>query len=186
MADYKSFSDHQLIELLKQRDHAAFTEIYNRYHYLMIAFAYKKLRDEDLAKDFVQELFTTLWQKKDNLKQPGTLSSYLYISLRSRILDYFGHQNVAAKYLESLKDYSVSGIINDTDHKIRERQLQTYIDQQIQNLPKKMRIVFEMSRKDQLSYKLISEKLSISERTVQTQITNTLSRLKAKLSLWLF
>jgi len=186
MQDYKNLTEPQLTELLKASDHAAFTEIYNRYHGLLIDFAYRKLKDEELAKDFVQELFTALWQKSDMLQESGKLSSYMFISLRSKIINYFVHQKVEVKYIDSLKSFVAERSVSDTDYKIRSEQLADSIDQHIQDLPAKMRTIFEMSRKEHLSYKQISERLSISERTIQAQISNSLNRLKAKLLCWLF
>ncbi|MNW97859.1 RNA polymerase sigma factor [compost metagenome] len=69
----------------------------------------------------------------------------------------------------------------DADHRIRERQLADYIETQIQSLPKKMRLIFEMSRKEHLSHKEIATVLETSENNVSTQIMNAIRILKVKL-----
>jgi len=65
MATYQTLSDAQLTELLRESNHAAYTEIYRRYFHLMFVHAYKKVRDEEQAKDIIQDLFTNLWFKRD-------------------------------------------------------------------------------------------------------------------------
>lgn len=183
MPDYKTFSDSELIALLRIGHHSAFTEAYNRYYYLMFVFAYKKLRDEDQAKDFVQDLFTNLWAKKEALLETGVLAAYLYVSLRNKILDYFVHQKVKAKYINSLDEFLSKSHTADTDYLVREKELKVYIDKQIQKLPDKMRKIFELSRVDNLTYKEIGRALSISEKTVDSQMVNALGRLRAKLGM---
>jgi RNA polymerase sigma-70 factor (family 1) len=186
MPGCQTLLDSELITLLREGDHSAYTQIYERYYYLMFVFAYKKLRNEDLAKDFVQELFTKLWIKKDTIVSDGNLSQYLYISLRSRMFDYFGHQKVEGRYLDFLKNYAQENKSEHTDHLIREKQLTAYIEKQIQSLPYKMRKIFELSRKEHLSHKDIANKLGTSEHNVSKQITNALKILRTKLGIIYF
>ncbi|WP_316846858.1 RNA polymerase sigma-70 factor [Pedobacter psychrodurus] len=184
MSNYKSLSDIDLLIQLKNGNHSAYTEIYDRYYYLMFLFAYKKLRDEDLTKDFVQELFINLWSKRNNLSENGKLSSYLYISIRSRILDYFTHQKVEHKYLDFLRNYQISSS-ETADYLIREKQLSNYIEKEIQALPRKMRQIFELSRKDHLSHREIAERLKTSEHNISKQIVNALKIFRTKLTSFL-
>lgn len=94
MSDYKTLSEYDLLNLLRLGDSIAHTEIYERYYYLMFVFAYKKLRDEDLAKDVVQELFVNLWEKKENIAALNNFTAYLFTIIRNRIFDFTAHQNV--------------------------------------------------------------------------------------------
>ena len=179
MAEHQKTLDQELLIRLKNGSHSAYTEIYNRYFYLMFSFAYKKLNDEDLAKDFVQELFINLWNKRATLSETGKLSSYLYISIRSRMLDYFTHQKVENKYLDFLKSYQHTKY-EKTDHLVREKELADYIDKQIQSLPKKMRQVFELSRKEHFSHAEIAEQLDITENNVSQHLSNALKIFRVK------
>ncbi|WP_293297333.1 RNA polymerase sigma factor [Pedobacter sp. UBA4863] len=182
MSGYQNLSDNELIILLNDGDAIAFTEIYNRYHQLMLVFAHRKLKDEELAKDVVQELFANIWHKRTSLSESGNLGAYLYISLRSRIFDYFAHQKVEGKYLQSLKAFILEGTTG-TDHPIREKQLSEYIEKQIQKLPAKMRRAFDMSRRQHLSYREIAEELGTTESNVSHHINNALKILKTRLNI---
>jgi RNA polymerase sigma-70 factor (family 1) len=179
MDELKTSSDNKLLIQLKSGNHLAYTEIYDRYYYLIFIFAYKKLRDEELTKDFVQDLFIKLWDKRDTLSENGKLSSYLYISIRSRIFDYFAHQKVQHKYLDFLKNYQISAY-EKTDHLIREKDLNHYIEKEIQALPKKMRQIFELSRKEHLTHREIAQRLDTSEHNVSKQIANALRIFRTK------
>lgn len=185
MPFYQTLSDNELIALLRKGNAAAYTEIYDRYFQLMFVFAYKKLQDEELAKDFVQDLFTKLWANAQDLKLEGNLAQYLYISLRSRMLDYFAHLKVQNKYIDFLADFSEGQVVGQTDHLIREKQLASYIELQIAKLPPKMREVFEMSRKRHLSNREIAQQLGTSESSVSQHISAAVKILKTKINFFL-
>ncbi|WP_316792202.1 RNA polymerase sigma-70 factor [Pedobacter frigoris] len=180
MADYSMYTDQELAAFLKQGDEVAYTEIFARYNYILHSHAVNKLRDREEARDIIQEVFTYLWQKKETITFTSSLSGYLYGAVRNAILNRVVHKQVQEKYFDSIKDFSLQGEVV-TDHLIREKQLREFIEQEIALLPPKMRQVFEMSRKENLSHKEIAEKLDISEQTVSKQVTNAIKILKTKL-----
>lgn len=181
MADFKNSSDNELLRLLTGSDHAAFNEIYHRYFELLYSHAYKKLSDEDVAQDIIQEVFTALWFKRESAVNIKDLAAYLFSSTRYKIFDYFAHEKVQEKHLESLKVFLSQKPIVSTDYQIREAQLKAYIERQIRQLPAKMRVIFEMSRKEELSYKEIAERLETTENNVSKQVNNALRLIKTKL-----
>jgi RNA polymerase sigma-70 factor (family 1) len=186
MADLKKFSDVELLNLLRDSDHAAYGEIFRRYFYLIFTHAYRKLGDEERAKDVVQDVFATLWFNRESNLPVSNLAGYLYAGVRNKIFDLFAHEQVKTRHVESLKAYlSVHGSAA-TDHRIRENQLRAYIDREIEALPPKMRRIFEMSRKEHLSHKEIAEQLGVSENNVSKQVNNALRILRTKLGLIIY
>jgi RNA polymerase sigma-70 factor (family 1) len=183
MFNYKTLSDDKLIQLLKESDHSAYTEIYNRYFYLLYVHAYKKLRDEEKAKDVVQDIFTTLWFRSASGLPSDKLGGYLYTAVRNRIFDLFAHEQVKSKYIDSLDVYLSTHTSVPTDHLARENELKAYIEKQVQALPQKMKRIFEMSRKEHLSHKEIAERLNVSENNVSKQVNNALRLLRTKLGI---
>jgi RNA polymerase sigma-70 factor (family 1) len=183
MGTYSNSSDNELINLLKESDHSAYNEIYHRYFYLTYVHAYKKVRDEEQAKDIVQDVFATLWFKRDfNLPQ-SNLAGYLFTAVRNKIFDLFAHEQVKTKYIDSLKDYLTKNAGSTTDHRVRENELKAYIKKEIHALPPKMRQIFEMSRNEYLTHKEIADRLNTSENNVTTQISNALRILRTKLGM---
>ncbi|MNK88838.1 ECF RNA polymerase sigma factor SigK [compost metagenome] len=180
MSDYKLYSDRQLVSLIKLGNSEAYSEIYDRYFRLMFTFAFKKLRDEGLAKDYVQELFVGIWEKRSELKEETNFASFLYVVLRSKIFNYYAHQKVENKYADFLAFHVSKAAPEHSDHLIRDKQLNEYIEKQIQALPKKMRIIFELSRKEHLTHREIAVRLETSEFNVSKQITNALRIIRSK------
>lgn len=185
MTAYQSYTDQELMTFLQSGDRDAFTEIYNRYFRVLYVHALRRLRDEDEARDLVQELFANLWLKRDTLQPKTNLSHYLYTATRNGVFNFIARQKLASKYIDALPTFWNEGECL-TDHLARERQLALIIEQEIADLPLKMRVVFELSRKKGLSHKEIAERLSISEETVKSQIKNALKILRVKLGLLIY
>lgn len=184
MTPHHLLTDAELAALLKAGDHAAFAEIYDRFFSVLYVHAFNRLRDEDEAKDVVQELFTTMWAKHESAVFTN-LSNYLYTSVRNRIINAVAHKAVATKYIEALPQ-SVIIEVCITDYKVRERQLAAIIAREIATLPPKMREVFEMSRRNNLSHKEIADHLGITEQSVRSHIKNALKILRVRLGFALY
>jgi RNA polymerase sigma-70 factor (ECF subfamily) len=180
--NYKALSDNELLQLLKESDHSAYNEIYYRYFYLLYVHAYKKLHDEEQAKDVVQDVFANLWFKREFSLPSSNLAGYLFTAVRNKIFDLFAHEQVKTRHLDSLQAYLSRNTSTPTDHRVREKELKAYIEKEIRSLPPKMRRMFEMSRLEDLSYKEIAEQLETSENNVSKQVNNALKVLRTKLS----
>lgn len=186
MESYKDLSDTELTALLKLSNKAAYNEIYDRYKWVLYLHALKRIRDREEAKDIVQDLFITLWDRREELDLKTHLSGYLYTAIRNRVIKLIAHQKVESSYITSLKDV-VNAAVCVTDHRARANSLAAIIEKEIEELPEKMREVFILSRKHHLSHKEISQQLGIEETTVKRQISNAIKILKVKLGLlaWL-
>lgn len=176
---YAQYADEQLAALLKQGDRMAFTQIYERFHGLLYVHAYKRLRDSSEAEDAVHDLFAKLWLNHEKLDVKTNFAGYLYASVRNAVLTTIARRGFADRYLSgNYQDLPENAV---TDHKVRESQLREIIERHVASLPAKMREVFELSRKAQLSHREIAEQLGISEKTVKSQINSALKVLRDKL-----
>ncbi|TCD00317.1 RNA polymerase sigma factor [Pedobacter psychroterrae] len=185
MSGYNVLADLELYTLLKAGDKVAYTEIYNRYFSLLYLHALKRLRDEEAARDLIQDLFATLWLKREVLTTKTNLSNYLFTAVRNGVFNFIAHQKVASRYISELPD-KVEPSECITDHLARERQLAALIEKEIGELPEKMREIFLLSRVEGLSHKEIGERLGISELTVKTQVKNALRILRGKLGVIIY
>jgi len=184
MAEYHKFTDQELAALLKEGNQAAFVEIYDRYYALLYVFAYKKLNNRDETKDVIQEVFIALWNCHEQLSLATALSGYLYSAVRKRSMNVFSRKHIEDKYLKSLEGF-LRHYEAGTDYQIREKDITLMIEKGIADLPCKMREIFELSRKEHLTYKEIAQSLDISEHTVSTQIKRALKVLRVKLGVFI-
>jgi RNA polymerase sigma-70 factor (family 1) len=181
MADYGLYTDQDLAERLKAGDHSAFAEIYNRYKFVLHNHAWNKIRNMDEANDALQEVFSTLWLKRESINIGSNLSGYLYTSIRNHLLNVIVRKEVRTRYINSIQQFTNEGGVR-TDHLVRENMLRAAIEKEIAVLPPRMREVFELSRKQHLSHKEIAAIMNTSEQTVKKQMTKALKILRSKLS----
>lgn len=184
MSTYRSLSDYDLTTLLKEGDRMAFTEIYDRYFYVLHSHAYKWMRNREETRDIIHELFLSLWEKRETLSFEPSLPSYLSAAVRNRIFNLLSHKRIESQYLTSLDNLVTEGTCI-TDHLVREKQLTALIESEIAGMPGKMREVFELSRKENLSHKAIAIQLNISELTVRKHVQHALKLLRFKLGIYL-
>ncbi|WP_164111839.1 MULTISPECIES: RNA polymerase sigma factor [Sphingobacterium] len=177
---YEKISDQELILLLKMKNEGAYTEIYVRHWHSLYLHAYKILENEEEAKDVIQELFITLWDKSDHLEIKTNLRAYLYVSARHRILNRIRKNKIGTAFIDTIAE-SLNDIDNSTIEAISERELMTIIDEEINLLPPRMKQVFEMSRKEMMSNKEIAARLGTSESTIKKQISNSIKQLRTNL-----
>lgn len=179
---YSGLSDVELTTLLRSGDRQSFVEIYDRYWPMLFIHARRMLRDDDEATDVIQDIFTNLWAKSSEFVLQSSLSAFLYTSTRNKAIDLINRNKLKTSYLTSLQGYYEKGEFI-TDDVILERELINRIEEEVQRLPKKMRAIFELSRKHHLSYKQISEITQVSEGTVKKQMHNAIKILRLKLRL---
>ncbi|WP_342328704.1 RNA polymerase sigma-70 factor [Pedobacter sp. FW305-3-2-15-E-R2A2] len=182
---YHSLTDFELTKLLISGDHKAFIEIYHRFQALLYVYACKITTDKEEAEDIVQEVFIYLWDKRTTIILRSSISSYLYSAVRYKFFNLLDHKKVRKDYTSSFQNFLDEGEYI-TDNYIREKEFSQLIEKEILALPDKMREVFELSRKQNLSRKEIAEKLNISEKTVKNQISNALKILRGKLGFFTF
>ncbi|HWV72851.1 MAG TPA: RNA polymerase sigma-70 factor [Pseudosphingobacterium sp.] len=173
-----------LLLQLQQGDEKAFEVLYHRYKGLLYTHAYKKLSDREEVRDIIHEIFSGIWEKRETLNVTTSFSAYLYQAVRFKVIDRLSKGRSAKTYLDSLENFAQT-FTATTDHRLRENMLRDLIEKEINNLPTKMRQVFELSRKEGLSHKEIAELLSISEEGVRSHIKHALRILRLKVGVYL-
>jgi RNA polymerase sigma-70 factor (ECF subfamily) len=169
--------EHILFDDIRNGDEVAFNKAFDLYYSRLCFFADKILRDFDLSRSVAQQVFVDLWIKRDKLVVTS-LQSYLYHSVQNSALDVLKRKKVESRYLATL-DKSETEEMKDL---MEEAELADRINKAIQKLPEKCREIFLLCRFEELKYAEIAEKLNISVKTVEMQITIALKKLRKELS----
>jgi len=140
----------------------------------------KVIKDKDEAEDILQEVFVSVWNRREHLTQIESISAYLFSAVRFQGLKYIQKESKKGLFINSLLNF-----FTDVDNCVYEQQalkeVEQVLDNTIKDLPPKMQEVFILSRKEQLSHKEIAETLNISDKTVKKQIGNALKIFRMKL-----
>jgi len=173
-------SDKTLVLRIQQGNEEAFTLFYERHYNRMYLSAYHLLRDEEDARDAVQELFSEVWQRADRIDVSGNIKGYLYTVLRNRILTAMSRSKYFNEYINSFAVFGQQST-EVTEETVLVRELEQLLEQKINQLPPKMREVYELSWHDHLSNKEIAQRMAISEGTVKQHKHQAVRILRGKL-----
>ncbi|MDN3549209.1 RNA polymerase sigma-70 factor [Mucilaginibacter aquaedulcis] len=181
MYNYNTLNDIELINLLAIDDEKAFTEIYNRYWNRLFAIAFNKLRDLNEAEEIVQDIFVSLWKRRKVLEITDTLSAYLAVSVKYRVIKLLNKQNNQQQYIAHTGNV-VSMCDDSTQQWIEFEELKNQLAVYVASLPEKCRLVYQMSRDQGFTHKKIASELGIAEKTVEAHLTKAVKILRARLS----
>lgn len=175
--NYKSLSDLELLDLLYLGKEEAFSEIYNRYWKRLLSIAYGISRDKTISQEIVQDIFVGLWAKHKDLNIK-CLNSYLSTAVRLSVFKVIYRQK---RRMQIESEHCTAELSTLSEDQIDARFTQEYINNIVEKLPEKCKLVFKYSRNSGLSIPEISTELGISEKTVEGHLTKGLKILRLNL-----
>jgi len=162
-------------------DETSFKQIYLAHWEKVYAVCYNTVRDPEPAKGMVQEIFKSLWERKDELEITTSVERYLLRSAKFKVFEYLRNTKSRKEHNEiAFADYCDR--THCTENDILYNSLKTKVDGLVDTLPCQCRRVYKMSREEGLSNKEIASALLISERAVEYHITRALTTLRANLT----
>ena len=172
--------ENELVALLKTHDQKALKKLFDLYHATLCKLAYTLIKDQDLAKDIVQEVFIKLWKGRDKLEITISLQAYLKRATVNTALNYIESGKRLNKDTLDKAD-TLSHSLNTTYQEITFQELKDKADISIQMLPPRTRVVFTLIRTDEMSYKEVAEALNISTKAVEKEMMKALRLLREAL-----
>jgi RNA polymerase sigma-70 factor (ECF subfamily) len=167
--------------LLKEEGQDAFSEIYERYWEKIYLYSFKRINSKDIAFEITQEIFVSLWVRRNEIEFHTSLSGYLFASARYQIIHYIKSSKLKSDYLLDFVAFRLSLTDNSNEETVNLHELESAVEKGLEGLPKRCQEIFRMSRHDQKSIKEISEQLNISHKTVENQLTFALKHLRVSL-----
>ncbi len=158
----------------------SFEKLFFEYYEPLCRRVYTILRDEDITKDIVQDVFVKVWNKRDEIMLTESVGAYLYRSCLNEALNYLKQSDRRS----NREEIYMSGVVKNTDSpesKIFEKETGEKIDSILSSLPPTCKEVFLLSRYEEMSYKEIANFLKISVNTVEKHIGKALRIFRQKL-----
>lgn len=172
----------QHIELLSKKisqnsDQQAFKELYLVYFDRLYKFAFSILHSSEFAEEAVNDVFLNIWQKRSSLKNIESLKNYLFISTKNTSFNYLS--KFRKERNTTLDDVLVRFEIDDLTPETAffTAEIRKEIEQAINQLPPKTKLVFQMAKVEGLKYKEIAQILDISVNTIDNHIATAIKKL---------
>jgi RNA polymerase sigma-70 factor (family 1) len=176
---YTTYSDEQLVLLIKESNNSAFEQLYQRYWKSLYNTAYKRLQSHEESQDIVQEVFADLWIRRTTsaIRNP---SAYLHTATRFQVLKSLEKAGKNEHFIQlwgSMVQQSPSADIT-----VREKELASMINDWLQTLPEARRKIFILHYAEDNSSGEISSLLNISPKTVRNQMAKGMQSMRIKLA----
>lgn len=167
--------------MLAKKDSSVFEQVFKTYFKNLHAYACTILKDEDEAEEMVQQVFFKLWERAENLSFTGSIAAYLYRAVHNESMNYLRHQKVKSTHQLQVA-YSSKNQSENIAGRMISKELEKKFQSALAELPEQCRTIFQLSRFEEMKYREIAEKLSISIKTVENQMGKALKIMRAKLA----
>ncbi len=171
------------IEKMKAGDRESFNQIFRQFYPPLVRFCIRFVADADLAAEIVQDLFVKVWSNREKLSFNTSFESYMLTSVRNSAITYINKERSHAE--AHLRVYTEESDTVDPSETLQSNNLEESYRQVLKKMPEKRREVFLASRFEGLKYSEIAEKLGISQKTVEAQMSAAIKQLREGLKEYL-
>ena len=168
------------IKALSEGDITAFEMLFRNYYQPLCNYAYTFLQDKEDAEEIVQSTFLLVWEKRETLAIRTSVKPYLYAMVRNACLNVLKHEKIKQRFAGEEIALGERGHDN-VSHDMESNELEYRIKIAMNELPEQCRLVFKLSRFEELKYAEIAEQLNISVKTVENHMGKALRIMREQL-----
>lgn len=172
--------DEQILRIIQEGSETAFEMLFRGLYNPLCRYAYSFLNDRDESEEVVQAAFINLWDKRSAIEIERSAKAYLYRMVRNSCLNSIKHERVRQKHIAH-EMMVIEQVHEETAQVINANELEERIYEALKALPEQCRIVFQLSRFEELKYAEIAGQLGISIKTVENQIGKALKIMREQL-----
>lgn len=167
----------ETIDAIRKGDIHTFETLFTSNYSELYAIGYRYVLDQAQAEDLIQEVFLTIWEKRTQLQIQTSFRAYLLMAVKNRALSHL--RSAYHLQVTSIPPDEIPSNAQSVPTEIDNQQLKQLVQKGIQNLPKRCRLIFQLSRNAGLTYDEIAQELGVSKETVKSQIKIAMQKLRA-------
>ena len=170
---------------IEQSNQKAFEDLYRMFFPRLYNFAMLYVHKKEAAEEIVNDIMVKIWEKRITVCIIENLETYLFTAVRNHSLNYlqkYSHYHIAIEPETGLAEV-IS--MNDPEKELEWKEISFKLNMAVEQLPEQCRTVFRLIKEEGFKYKQVAEILSISPRTVETQLFRAIKKLSAVVSIYL-
>lgn len=167
---------------IKNSEVKAFSLMMDRYWPILYQKANLRIKDQDVAKDLVQEILISIWINREKLPSDMIPKAYLYTALKYKILNFISYSNLRLKKANQILEKQQAQQNLNPEEVIDVKELRNAITKSTAIMTTGIREVFELSYKDGLSISEIASKKGLSTQSVKNYLHEAKGILRKNLS----
>jgi len=167
-----------LLQQVGEGSKKSFNILFEKYWESAFSDTYKRLKNYDIAKDIVQEIFTHIWINRETLHIEN-LPAYLNIAIRNKVIKFVAKQKLVHPFFTMLDNIPEKN--DPPDANLLWKEFFNSYEALMESLPPKRQVIFRLRHEEDLPTKVISMQLGITRKTVQNQLGKAIETLKVSL-----
>lgn len=173
----KSYIPDRLYRMAQEDDHLAFKELYALYFFRLLHFCISIIHSRESAEEIVNDVFVNLWKRRIHLHKIENFDVYIYVAVKNQSLDYLSSNHLKeAVDIDTLSGESIKFTV-DPEQLMITAEMKKKIEQAVDQLPPRCRLIFKLIKEDGLKYKEVAGILGLSIKTVEAQLSIAMKRL---------
>jgi RNA polymerase sigma-19 factor, ECF subfamily len=167
----------QLQAQIAKNSQSALKELYGLYFSRLLSFSVSYVGTKEVAEELVNDVIVKIWNHRDTITEIGNLETYLFVAVRNCALNYLSSYSNYHIAIEPGDDHARVINLNDPSRDLEWKEISFHLEKAVDTLPDQCRTVFKLIREEGFRYKEVAEILSISPRTVETQLFRAIKKL---------
>ena len=169
---------HSLQNQVSKGDQQAFARLYGLFNKRLLAFSISLVHSPEIAEEVVEDVFVKLWANRSEAAAIRNLAVYLYVAVKNQSLNRLSSiaKDLHKQPFDSL-DPGVEAFRDDPHDLMVTAEMLAKMNQVIDQLPPRCKMIFKLIREDGLRYKEVSEILNISVKTIDAQMAIAIKRI---------
>ncbi len=173
--------DSDILMAIRQGNERVYEGVFRKHYQALCNYACGILKDMDDAEEVVQSIFLKFWEQRTDIEISVSLKSYLYRAVHNTCLNRIKHLKIQETYRQYVGDYLEETYDSATEI-LDKVELENRIAEALEKLPEQCRLIFKMSRFEELKYQEIADKLGLSIKTIENQIGKALKIMRMELA----
>jgi len=161
--------EHLLLQLVANGNKLAFEQLYEQYEGGVEKYVFFITRSKEVTEEIIQDIFISVWKKREKLPALTSFRGYLYQIARNRVISYLRSLKARYKIVE-LDEAAPGSRQTDADHRVLYNQYYKMVLDAIELLPGRKREVFNLSLEEDLTLDEIAQRLGLSKSTVKQHL----------------
>lgn len=170
--------EQEYITRISQGDAEAFHAIYIYYSPRIYGKLVKVLKSKELASDILQDLFSIIWQKREEIDPGKSFSAFLFKISDNLVIDLFRKAKRNQQLINKLVTASTEHWEN-LEEWLLQKENKIWLEKAIESLPPQRQLVFRLCKLENKSHEEVSRLLNISRATVNNHLVKAIQNLKA-------
>lgn len=158
-------------------DQKAFKQFYYLLFLKLYQFSYSYVRSKEPAEEIVNDVFLSIWEKRNVLNTINNIEVYLFVSVKNASLNFLRKKNLPVPVDAEELHVDHIKLTANPETSLMNRELSAQLQKAIDQLPPRCKLIFKMVKEDGLSYKEVASILEVSVKTVDSQLCLALKKL---------